>query len=1344
MTKSPPLPPPIQRRQLQTAGLSFSQESLWFLQQLDPENTAYNSTYLIKYTGGIALHSMERALNELIRRHTPLRTVYPNQRGKPIQVIQPFEPFSLPRLDFSGLPENERQQAIQSYVAVQGGKPYNLQQGPVVRFALLHENQDVDYLFSSIHHIGFDAWSQENLFSELMHFYDAFHTGKEPDLVELPIQYIDYALWQREWLSGETLETYIEHWKNILTGDLPILELPTDRPRPALQSYRGAKHSFRFSPALSSRIKDFSQRARMTSFQILLAAYALLLMRHTGQEDIIIGCPFANRSGAELDGLVGLFVNTLPIRLNTQGNPSVQEFLDQVRAVMLDAFTWQAAPFEALVSEISPQRDLSRMPVFQVTINMRNVPKRPIFAEGLGMEFVQREKISSQFDISLDFGVGEDGELEASLVYNVDLYDENTIIHMAAHFQNLLGELLIKTDRPIAELEMLTPTEWKRIVMDWNDTGVEFPQVCIHDLFTGQVDKNPQALAVVFNDNSMTYGDLEKKANQLANYLRQGGMEAEARIGIYLPRSEKNVVSLLAILKAGGAYVPLDITYPTERITYMVLDSDPAAIITLSDYANQLPDQVRKICLDTESDLINACDSSKPVPITNIDSLAYIMYTSGSTGRPKGGMNVHKGIVNYVTHLAKEYHFDASDRVVEFTSLSFDGSVWGILGTLSYGGAIVLLDDVQMRDPDYIYSAIIDHQATHINLVPTMLRAICESALAGERKTTSLRLVAPGGEVLRESDVELARRAFGESVELVNEYGPSECSIAPTHYLIPTTFKSDLQIVPIGKPISNTRTYVLDRYFHPVPVGVKGELFIGGIAVGSGYWNQPDLTAERFLPDPFWSGGRMYRTGDIVRQLPDGTICFLGRSDNQVKIRGYRVELSEIETVISEFPGVKDAVVALWRQEDSDALAAYITLSEGDREQIEGKLKTYLADHLPFYMLPATITVLEEMPLNPNRKIDRAALPRPSSKMRHGHSVAPRNKLEARMVSIWREVLGVKEVGITDNFFELGGHSLMAIRLFMRIEEEFKQSLPLLLLFKEGTVEALTTALTQKEKLTQPEGCIPIQEKGTRPPFFCVSPTVIDVVTYRDLSRALGPDQPFYALYTPKQPPVPGMEPVDTIAFFVEEIRRIQPAGPYYLGGYSGGGRYALQIAHRLQIQGERVGLVVMLDTFAPNHPVLLPWVTPGLFNFLVVLRRIQSYLWKFWILDRRGKRDLLLSGERPFRLRFKEWFNQRRQELRRPVRRKPSVSQNKDEEAQYRDYSGKVVLLRAGESLLGAKRDPTQGWGSLLRGPLEVQVVPGDHEAILFGPRIPGVARILNDYLEQACKFHSASGEDS
>jgi amino acid adenylation domain-containing protein len=1315
-----PAPPPIQRRNLRQASLSFSQASLWFLQQLDPDNFAYNSSFLFKFIGEVDLSLLERALNEIVRRHEPLRTVFPNRGGKPVQVVQPFAPFSLPYEDYSALPDEEQQQTIRKYAYDHGNEPYYLQHGPLVRFALLHCAAEENYLFFGIHHINSDAWSREVFSTELLQLYDALHSGREPALPELPIQYTDYALWQREWLSGETLAAYIAHWKNILAGDLPILEMPTDSSRPKLQTFRGHHYDFRLSSSHSAQIKDFCQRERITPFHLLLAAYAILLMRYTGQEDIIVGCPFANRSRPELDGLVGMFVNTLPIRLDLRGNPVSRQFLNQVRAVMLDAFTWQAAPFEALVSEISPQRDPSRTPVFQVAINMRNVPKHRVAVAGLDLEIVPKEELTAPFDLSLDFGQ-EDGAWVASLVYNVDLYDENTVIHMAAHYQNLVGELLAKSDRPIGELDMLTSSERKRTIVDWNNTAADFPQICIHDLIAEQAAKTPEATAVIWRDVSLTYGDLEKRANQLAHYLRANGVTAQARVGVYLPRSENLIVSLLGLLKAGGAYVPLDLTFPAERLAYMVEDSDPAVILTLSDLASQLPKRFTKICLDAESDAVRACSEEAPSAIVDNNALAYVMYTSGSTGRPKGSMNHHKGVVNYLANTQRQFQMDASDRVIQHASLSFDASVLEIFGTLFYGGTVILLDDFRMRDPDFIYAAIIEHQATFITAVPTMLRALCASALSGGSKPNTLRLIFPGGEALRDDDVMAIRQAFGKSLKIVNQYGPTETTVSPTNYIIPDVLPNDMQIVPIGKPIRNIRAYVLDRYLQPVPVGVKGELFIAGVGVGLGYWNRPDLTAERFLPDPFVRGDRMYRTGDIASQLPDGTLCFLGRTDDQVKIRGYRVELSEIEAVLHEVSGVKDAAVVLRRQDSSETLSAYLTLTDADREHIPEKVRTYLADRLPFYMIPSAIMVLDEMPLTPSLKINRLALPLLESTIERKEYIAPRNDIETRLVVLWKEVLGVEQVGVRDNFFALGGHSLMAVRLFSRIEEEFGLSLPLLLLFKEGTVEAVANVL-RGEKIDLPgDGVVPIQPEGDEPPVFILSAGLY----MRDLAFSLGSRRPVNALLPHEAGQLTYRGSVQESAkIFYECLTNFYP-GPYVLLGHSAHGFFALELARLLRLAGKEVAFLGLLDTHPPRHLRRVKWSD-----------RIKIHLDN---LQGRNFAEILeyvgLAARRYAKRKKRVVENARKVESQTDAYAK-AIRDQLVRAYQPEPYDGPVTLFSATDHPWFIRWDPMAQWADTFTGPCEIVTVRGDHMSMLQPPQVAVLAEKINAIL---CRNESA-----
>ena len=606
--KNPSASPPIQRNHLKETSLSFSQESLWFLQQLDPDNVAYNMTFLLKFTGGVDPSSMEQAFNEMLHRHETLRTVFPNRRGTPVQVILPFKLIPLLYQDFSGLPEAERPHVIQRFASENGRKPYDLQHGPLLRVALVHATDSEDYLFFSTHHINFDGWSRQIFFNELMRVYAAIHSHQKPDLPEPPVQYADYAVWQRQWLSGETLKEYTEHWKNFLSGRLPILDLPTDRPRPTLPTYQGARHYFHLPPVFSTRLREFCRKEHKTPFQLFLAAYTLLLMRYSGQEDIIIGCPFANRTRQELYDLVGHFVNTLPIRMNIPGDPSAREFVNQASAVMIEAYPWQTAPFEALVSELSPDRDPSRTPVFQVMINMTNIPKRQDSIEGLQVENVILEDATAAFDISLELDDEED-HFSGAFRYNTNLFNRSSIVRMANHFQNLLTALLDKPQSPISALNMLTTSERLQLVSDGVGAQSEIGPFCIHELITQQAIKNPEATAVICNANHLTYSALEGRACHLAAELLALGIKPGDRVGFFLPRTVDLLVVQLAVLKMGGIFVSFDPSYPRARLTYILQDTNPALVITRSSLEAQIPGDYRKYSLDMETNALQAPQS---------------------------------------------------------------------------------------------------------------------------------------------------------------------------------------------------------------------------------------------------------------------------------------------------------------------------------------------------------------------------------------------------------------------------------------------------------------------------------------------------------------------------------------------------------------------------------------------------------------------------------------------------------------------------------------------------------------------------------------------------------------
>lgn len=1067
MSDNPPPATPIVRRNQNRAPLTFAQESLWFLQQLDPESDAYNSTHLLRFTGGIDHECMERAINALIHRHEILRTTYPNLGGKPVQVAQSYTHFSLPYIQLSGSNATDRHNAAFRYSAEQGSLPFDLQRGPVFRAALLKLSNIEDIFFFCSHHIGSDAWSWQILSRELFMLYQAFRSGNSPELPGLPIQFTDYALWQHDWLCGETLTSYVDHWKKILSSDPPTLDLPLDKPRPTRQTFHGSRHQFNLPSDLGRTIKKICERERFTTFHFFFAVYAVLLMRYTRQEDIILGCPFANRQSLELSQVVGLFANILPIRIDLSGNPTICDLIAKVREKLLDAFTWQAIPFEVLVSEISPARDLSRTPIFQATINMRNIPKHPpVSIENVEVSEITQEDAPAPFDLSLEFNTSEEF-FNASIRYNADLFSEDTITRMASHFLILADEMVLKWDRPISEVEMLSLQERGKILTNSSDVRSDLPQDCIHELISKQAHASPQVAAVYCNQKKLTYQSLEERANQLAAYMETKGVKKGSMVGIFLPRSEEMIISQLAILKCGASYVFYDRIYPVDRLTYILEDTHPVVVVTHSSMDTGFLSDYPKIFLDRNAEEINTFSKIQQFYTTDPDALIHVTYTSGSTGLPKGVLTSQKGALNYIHHIVKEFDLHEGERVLQLTSLAFDPSFRDTLGVLIFGGAIVLMDDEQMRDPASIIHAVIENRVDCIiSIVPTMLRALGVAAKDRQLPVGRLRLLMPSGETLKPSDVALARDVFGQQVQIVNQYGPTECSMISTMYLVPEGSGRFEQEIPIGKPIKNVQFYILDPHLHLVPDGVTGELYVGGVGVSPGYLHHPELTRERFFPDPFGNGGMVYRSGDLVRRLPDGSLLFEGRVDQQMKIRGYRVELGEIEAAIIRYPNIRDAVVIQSRQDEQERLVAYITLSDPERYFSTQDLHQDLAKVLPFYMLPSSIFLLPELPLTVNGKINRQSLATLTSPHIDYQYVAPRNEIEKRLTSIWQDVIGVNRVGVRDNFFALGGHSLMAVLLFTRIQEEFKVSVPILLIFTDSTVEALATYISAQVDAT--------------------------------------------------------------------------------------------------------------------------------------------------------------------------------------------------------------------------------------------------------------------------------------
>lgn len=1179
----------------QNLPLSFSQQRLWFLNELEGgESAAYNwPAPAIALTGKLDPQVLIKAISEIVRRHEVLRTNFININGEIVQKIQPPKLLNIPIIDLQSYPEAEQAIAVKELAAVERAKPFDLQKGEIFRCQLLRLSETSHVLVLAVHHIAADGWFMGIFLKEFASIYTAFSQGEQSSLPELPIQYADFAAWQRNWLQGEVLERHLKYWRQQLAHLPPLLELPTDRPRPPIQTFQGSKVPFRLSLSLTQQLKRLGQQNGATLFMTLCTVFAVLLARYCGQTDIVIGSPIANRDRAEVENLLGFFVNNLVLRIQIHQNPSFQELLTQVKKIALDAYDHQSLPFEKLVEELQPERNLSYHPLFQVMFILQNSPTQSLELPDLSLSGIEVESHTTQLDLTLEMLDSPNG-LAGNLEYNTDLFERSTIDRIVRHFQNLLEAIVINPDQKIYNLPLLTQLESQQILIDWNDTAVNYPtDICLHELVEAQVAQTPNAIAVIYEDQTenqkLTYQELNQKANQLAHYLQKHGVKPDQPVGICVERSLEMVIGLLAILKAGGAYVPIDPTYPKDRLAFMFADSQVSVLLTQQKLLAQLPEHTaHTLCLDSEWTLFADESDRNPPRLSNADHLCYIIYTSGSTGKPKGAMNNHRGVVNRLLWMQSTYQIGTSDCVLQKTPFSFDVSVWEFFWTLSTGAKLVVAKPEGHKDTSYLKQLIIQSGITTLHFVPSMLQVFLE-AETDLSKCSSLKRVICSGEAL---PIDLQRRFFERlDCELHNLYGPTEAAIDVTYWQCQAN--SHLSTVPIGKPVANTQLYVLDNYLQPVPIGVAGELHIGGVQVGRGYLNRPELTAEKFIRDPFSadSDARLYKTGDRVRYLTDGSIEYLGRIDFQVKLRGFRIELGEIEATLAQYSPVNQAVVTVDHHQSSDRLVAYLVCKVGSKVSIPD-LRRFLKENLPEYMVPSAFVVLDSFPLTQSGKIDRRALPKPNHSQTSQNIINtnyPQDELELRLAQIWQRLLGIKSPSTHDNFFELGGHSLLAIRLSAQLEELVGHPVPIMSIFQSPTIADLAKLLRQGWTPSW-NHLVPLKPDGINPPFFCIHEGFGEVFVYRNLVKHLDANQPFYGLQAQgldgKRPPLNRIEQMATN--YLTEIRSLQPEGPYYLGGFCAGGIVAYEMAQQLHRQGQEVALLVLMDTGFQND-ILVP-----------------------------------------------------------------------------------------------------------------------------------------------------------
>jgi amino acid adenylation domain-containing protein len=1393
------VPPLVAVNRAGEVPLSFAQQRLWFLDQLEPNSSFYNVPTAVRLSGEVDVEALGRALSEVVRRHEALRTTFPSVEGRPVQRIEEARPLELPVVDLRSMREQEREVEARRLVEEEAARPFDLGGGPVLRVRLVRVADDEHILMLTMHHIVSDGWSMGVLVSEVTTLYGAYERGEESPLPELAIQYGDFAVWQRGWLQGERLERELAYWREQLGGELPALELPADRARPPVQSFKGSSVSFRVPDGVTESLRQLSQREGCTLFMTLLTAFDMLLSRYTGQSDITVGTPVAGRNRAEVEPLIGFFVNTLVLRADLSGEPTFVQLMKRVREVCLGAYAHQDVPFEKLVEELHPERDPSRSPLFQVMFSFESAPVAPVksASDGAGLRLAQvggGSGTTAKFDLSAsltDTGTGLLGALE----YSTDLFDEETVARMMGHLQHLVAAVAADAGRRVDELEMLGEAERRQLLFEWNETRAAYPPpYVLQQLFEEQVERTPGAVAVVFDDTQLTYRELNGRANQLAHHLLTLGVGAEVLVGICVERSLEMVVGLLGVLKAGGAYLPLDPAYPAERIAFMLEDAGVAVLLTQSSLLEQLPSHWGfTLCLDTDWELVAAHAAENPNCANVAENLAYVIYTSGSTGQPKGVAISHGALVNHMRWMLATFPLDDSDAVLQKTPFSFDASVWEFYAPLLSGARLVVARPGLHQDPAALAAEVARQGVTTLQVVPTLLRALGEEW----GQCRSLRRLFVGGEALATADARRAGELTGAAV--YNLYGPTEATIDTT-VRESGGHGAGQAMELIGRPVSNVRVYVLGERGELRPVGVAGELYVGGAGIARGYLGRAGLTAERFVPDEYSgeSGARLYRTGDVVRWRGDGELEFIGRVDGQVKVRGYRIEVGEVEAALLQHEGVNEcAVVAVDGGKDVGVrLVAYVVadvaeagaagaggggeagaeavagvpggegVSGGDGmtggEGMAGEaglvageaglkvngevLRSYLAGKLPGHMLPWRLVLIDALPLTPNGKVDRRAL---AGEKLYGQDearnfVAARGQVEFELCRIWQEVLGVEKVGVTDNFFELGGHSLMATRMMFRVSEWLGKTVPLSVLFRESTVEKLAAYLGRDVEIAAQGSLVGIQTGGDERPFFCVHPVGGNVFCYAELARRLGDGQPFYALQSQglhgAQETHGSIE--EMAAAYIEELRAVQPAGPYLLGGWSMGGVVAFEMARQLENGGEAVALLALMDA-SPLTPVergveedeaLL------LASFAEDIGRLYSHA-SFPVaeelqrLDPERRLAHLYERARAANVippdlsltdvgRFFEVF---KNNVRAMSVYRPEI------------IRARVVLFRSAEQAGEGEMGASLGWRRFAGEGLEVVPVPGDHYSMVRAPHVDALAEKLRECLRATREESSA-----
>lgn len=1362
------IPPIVACERNGNLPLSFGQQRIWFLHQFEPNSSSNNMPVVVRFTGNLNVACLEESLKEVVRRHEVLRTTFPAVNGKPTQVIATDVSLTLPIIDLRQVPDEKREAEALLLATKEAHQPFDLANGPILRLLLLRLSDREHLLIWNMHCIVCDGASSDIFYQDFTTIYKALSAGNASPLTPLPVQYADFTNWQYQWLQGEVLESQVNYWKQKLEGNLPIIELPYDHPRPhGVQTYRGDRAALLLSKTLNHALTDLSQKWGVTLFMTLLTVFELLLYRYSGQEDLLISFASASRGQVETERLIGFFSNTLVMRGNLAGNPTFRQLLDRVRKDCLEAYSHQDLPFERLIEELRPeQQSRNSSSLFQVKFSLN-----PPWSNGRGMGAVQLPDLTitslfgyiyhgkTKYDLTLVLREQDNG-LGMVFDYNAEMFDASTIERMLGHFKTLLEGIVANPDQPISELPLLTAGEQHQVLVDWHGKQADYPQnSCIHQWFEAQAKRTPDNIAVSFENQQITYQELNQRANQLADYLQTLGVKSGVLVGLYVEPSLEMIVGLLGILKAGGTYVSIAATSGQDSLSFILKDAQISVVLTQSSLVEKFSEhQVKVICLDNDWEGIALHTTENQNHYTTDQTLACVMYVSGGNGKPNGIAITHRNLVTHSLAISDTWELTQSDRLLLIPSISCDSFIESLFPTW-ISGATVILQSQELQSTTQFFPFIAQQQITVVNL-PTYFwhQLVKEPTLSPQTLPASLRLVMVGGEKVSRNAYLTWVEKVGKQVRWLNGYGSLETTLTATVYDPATASEASntRSEIPIGKAIANTKIYILDRRSQPLPIGVTGEIYISGIGVAQGYFNRLELTSEKFIPNPFSSesGSYLYRSGDLGRYLSDGNIEFIGRLDNQVKIRGFRVELTEIETILGQFPGVQKTVVIAKEDIPGDKhLVAYLVPKEGETFGSE-QLLSFLQQKLPEHLLPSAFVIVDSLPLNANGQVDRKALPAlntTNSKIEKIFATAE-NPLQLQLTEIWENVLGVHPIGITDNFFDLGGHSLLAVRLFSEIEKIVGKNLALSILLQAPTIEQLAN-IVEREKSSKSgvaatptsdvksETSIPwsslvaIQPNGSKPPFFCVHGLGGEVLRFRELAVHLGADQPFYGLQPQgldgKQLPYTRIE--DMAAHYIQQIQTIQPHEPYLIGGYSSGGIIAYEMARQLAIQGKKVALLVLFDTYGSRNiesvslqkPASRHWksLLAIAYNGLIKQVRENTERLKYQIKEILWRIvfhfHLILGRPLPYSNRKYMVEEATRQALRKYV---------------LQVYSGRATVFRTEDGLVVGQReaDAKMGWGKLALGGVDIYDISGIHNSIFKEPHVRSVSEKMKACIDQ------------